>query len=158
MIVSTSSSTSSIGSSSRASPLRTICSSCHHDRLWLLESGEGTLATVDLDSGRVETVVELPGFTRGLAFAGPLAFVGLSKVREATTFGGLPLTGRLEDRQCGVGVVNIETGEVIGTLRFEDLVEEIFDVAVIPGITFPEIAEHGSDAVNLSFVVPEAVA
>ena len=42
----------------------------HRDRLWLLESGEGSLATVDLDSGAVETVVALPGFTRGLAFAG----------------------------------------------------------------------------------------
>jgi len=128
----------------------------YRDRLWLLESGEGTLAAVDLESGSVETVVELPGFTRGLSFAGPLAFVGLSQVREATTFGGLPLTGRLEERQCGVWVVNIETARVLGFLRFEDLVQEIFDVAVLPGLRFPEIAEHGSDVVNLSYVLPQA--
>ena len=127
----------------------------HRDRLWLLESGEGSLAAVDLESGTVETVVELPGFTRGLAFAGPLAFIGLSQVREATTFGGLPLTARLEERQCGVWVVNIETATVIGFLRFEELVQEIFDVAILPGIRFPEIAEHGSDAVNLSYVLPD---
>jgi uncharacterized protein (TIGR03032 family) len=129
----------------------------HRDRLWLLESGEGTLAVADLESGTVETVCELPGFTRGLAFAGPLAFVGLSEVREATTFGGLPLTGRLEERQCGVWVVNIATGKVVGMLRFEDLVQEIFDVELLPA-SFPEIAEHGSDAVTEAFVVPEAVA
>jgi uncharacterized protein (TIGR03032 family) len=128
----------------------------YRDRLWLLESGQGTLAVANLDAGTVETVVELPGFTRGLAFAGPLAFVGLSEVREATTFGGLPLTGRLEDRQCGVWVVNIETATVIGFLRFEDQVQEIFDVAILPGMRFPEIAEHGSDVVNLSYVVPQA--
>jgi uncharacterized protein (TIGR03032 family) len=128
----------------------------YRDRLWLLESGQGTLAVADLDAGTVETVVELPGFTRGLTFAGPLAFIGLSEVREATTFGGLPLTGRLEDRQCGVWVVNIETGTVIGFLRFEDLVQEIFDVAILPGLQFPELAEHGSDVVNLSYVVPQA--
>jgi uncharacterized protein (TIGR03032 family) len=127
----------------------------YRDRLWLLESGQGTLATVDLDDGSVETVTELPGFTRGLAFAGPLAFVGLSQVREATTFGGLPLTGRLEERSCGVWIVNIETGDVIGFLRFEDAVQEIFDVAVLPGLRFPELAEHGSDAVNLSYLVPD---
>jgi uncharacterized protein (TIGR03032 family) len=127
----------------------------YRDKLWLLESGQGTLATADLDTGKVETVLELPGFTRGLAFAGPLAFVGLSQVREATTFGGLPLTGRLEERQCGVWIVNIETGESIGFLRFEDLVQEIFDVSVLPNLRFPEFAEHGSDAVNLSYVVPE---
>ena len=73
-------------------------------------------------------VAELPGFTRGLAFAGPLAFIGLSQVREATTFGGLPLTGRLEERQCGVWVVDIETGATSRFLRFEDLVQEIFEV------------------------------
>ncbi|HEX2123403.1 MAG TPA: TIGR03032 family protein, partial [Thermoanaerobaculia bacterium] len=47
-------------------------------RFYLLESGKGTLASADLQSGRVETIAELPGFTRGLAFAGPFAFVGLS--------------------------------------------------------------------------------
>jgi uncharacterized protein (TIGR03032 family) len=126
----------------------------HRDRLWFLESGKGTLATVDLGTGAVETVATLPGFTRGLAFAGNLAFVGLSEVREATTFGGLPLTARLEDRQCGVWVVDIDTGRTVSFLRFEDLVEEIFDVTLLPGMLFPEIAEHGSDAVNSAFVVP----
>lgn len=127
----------------------------HRDRLWFLESGKGTLATVDLATGSVETVATLPGFTRGLAFAGNLAFIGLSEVREATTFGGLPLTARLEDRQCGVWVVDIESGGTVAFLRFEDLVEEIFDVTLLPGMLFPEIAEHGSDAVNNAFVVPQ---
>jgi uncharacterized protein (TIGR03032 family) len=126
----------------------------YRDRLWLLESGEGTLSVVDLDAGRVETVVELPGFTRGLTFAGPLAFIGLSEVRESSTFGGIPLTARLEERQCGVWVVNIETGQVVGFLRFEDLVQEIFDVRFLPGIRFPDLAEHGSEAINSSFVLP----
>jgi uncharacterized protein (TIGR03032 family) len=127
----------------------------YRDKLWVLESGEGNIGYVDLDTGKVETVAQLPGFTRGLSFAGPLAFVGLSEVRESATFGGIPLTGRLEERQCGVWVVNIETGQTIAFLRFEDLVQEIFAVKVLPGIAFPEVAEHGSDAVNLTYVVPD---
>lgn len=127
----------------------------YRDRLWVLESGEGSIGVCDLDAGTVETVAQLPGFTRGLSFLGPLAFVGLSEVRESATFGGLPLTGRLEERQCGVWVVNIETGQTIAFLRFEDLVEEIFAVHALPGVRFPEIAEHGSDAVNLTFVLPD---
>jgi uncharacterized protein (TIGR03032 family) len=127
----------------------------YRDRLWVLESGEGSIGVCDLDTGKVETVAQLPGFTRGLSFLGPLAFVGLSEVRESSTFGGLPLTGRLEERQCGVWVVNIETGQTIAFLRFEDLVEEIFAVLALPGKRFPEIAEHGSDAVNLTYVVPD---
>ena len=63
----------------------------YRDKLWVLESGEGSIGHVDLDTGRVETVAQLPGFTRGLSFAGPLAFVGLSEVRESATFGGIPL-------------------------------------------------------------------
>jgi uncharacterized protein (TIGR03032 family) len=128
----------------------------YRDQLWVLESGEGAIGRVDLDTGEVETVAELPGFTRGLSFAGPLAFVGLSEVRESTTFGGLPLTGRLEERQCGVWVVNIETGQTIAFLRFEDLVQEIFAVVVLPGMRFPEIAEHGSKAVDMTYVLPDA--
>jgi uncharacterized protein (TIGR03032 family) len=127
----------------------------YRDRLWVLESGEGSIGVCDLDTGEVETVARLPGFTRGLSFLGPLAFIGLSEVRESSTFGGLPLTGRLEERQCGVWVVNIETGQTIAFLRFEDLVEEIFAVLALPGVRFPEIAEHGSDAVNLTYVLPD---
>jgi hypothetical protein len=29
-------------------------------------------------TGRYESIIELPGFTRGLSFLGPLAFIGLS--------------------------------------------------------------------------------
>ncbi len=125
----------------------------HRDQLWLLESGEGSLVKVDVDTGDVETIAQLPGFTRGLAFAGSLAFIGLSEVREANTFGGLPLTARLEDRQCGIWVVDIDTGDTVAYLRFEDVVEEIFDVTLLP-MRFPEIAEHGSDLVTSAFVVP----
>ena len=127
----------------------------YRNRLWVLESGEGAIGYVDTDTGRLETVAQLPGFTRGLSFAGPLAFVGLSEVRESTTFGGLPLTGRLEERQCGVWVINIETGQTVAMLRFEDLVEEIFEVLFLPGIRFPEIAEFASPAAETTFVVPD---
>ena len=127
----------------------------HNDRLWVLESGQGAICTVDRETGKVETVAQLPGFTRGLAFAGPLAIVGLSQIRESSTFGGLPLAKRLEERLCGVWLVNTESGQTVGFLRFEDLVQEVFDVAILPGIRFPEISQAGSEAVNSSFVLPE---
>ncbi|MEK6278236.1 MAG: TIGR03032 family protein [Actinomycetota bacterium] len=128
-------------------------------RLWVLESGEGSICTVDLDTGEVETVNQLPGFTRGLVFAGPLAFVGLSQIRESSTFGGLPLAERVEERLCGVWLVNIESGETAGFIRFEDLVQEVFDIAILPGARYPEIAQDGSEPVNYSFVLPpEALA
>jgi uncharacterized protein (TIGR03032 family) len=128
----------------------------HQGRLWALESGAGTLARVDLDRGRLETVARLPGFTRGLACVGPVAFVGLSQVRETNVFGGLPLTESREPRVCGVWIVHLETGNVLGFVRFEEGVQEIFDVQVLPGLRFPEIGEPDSDLIAHTFVLPQA--
>jgi uncharacterized protein (TIGR03032 family) len=123
-------------------------------RPWILESGKGELCVVDLDTGRSEPIVELPGFTRGLAMTGTTAFVGLSQIRESSTFGDLPLTRRLQERMSGVWLVDLAGGSIEGFLRFEDLVQEVFDVALLPGTRWPEIAEPGSSAVATSYVLP----
>lgn len=128
----------------------------HDGRLYVLESGRGELSVVDEATGTLTTVAALPGFTRGLAFAGPLAFVGLSQIREHSTFGNLPLTRRLDERASGVWIVDLRSGAIAGFLRFEDLVQEVFDVALLPGARHPEIAEPGSSAVATSYVLPAA--
>jgi uncharacterized protein (TIGR03032 family) len=127
----------------------------YDNRLWLLESGKGSLAVVDPEAYRLETVIELPGFTRGLDFCGPLAFIGLSQVRESAVFSGIPLVDRLEERACGVWVVNIQTGQTVAFLRFEEAVQEIFAVQVLAGIHFPEILEWGDERVAHSYVLPD---
>ncbi|MFL6195462.1 MAG: TIGR03032 family protein [Thermoanaerobaculia bacterium] len=126
----------------------------HDGRLWVLESGNGEIGVVDPATGRAETVAQLPGFTRGLAFAGPYAFVGLSQVRESV-FGGLPLSERLEDRACGVWVIDTRSGETVGFLRFDDAVQEIFEVALLPGLRFPELAEPEGELIGSTWVLPE---
>ncbi len=126
----------------------------HRERLWLLESGKGALCSADPQAGTVETVTELPGFTRGLAFLGGIAFVGLSQIRESATFGDLPLTRRLRERQCGVWMVDLASGSIVGFLRFDDLVQEIFDVAALPGRRFPEVAEAGDLTTARSYALP----
>jgi uncharacterized protein (TIGR03032 family) len=125
------------------------------DRLWVLESGKGNLATVDVASGQLQTIVQLPGFTRGMDFCGPLAFIGLSQVRETAVFSGIPLTERLDERTCGVWVVHLETGQVIAFLKFEEAVQEIFAVQVLPGIRFPEIIDHEDLYLQTSYILPD---
>jgi uncharacterized protein (TIGR03032 family) len=122
----------------------------HDGRVWLLESGEGSLAT--LDGSTVQTVATLPGFTRGLAFAGPFAFVGLSQVRESV-FEGLPVLER-EERVSGVWVVDLRSGETVAFLRFDGIVQEVFDVQVVPR-RYPEITEPDDALVATSFVLPD---
>jgi uncharacterized protein (TIGR03032 family) len=126
----------------------------YQNRLWLLESGQGGLAWCDLTAGKWNTVCQLPGFTRGISFVGPIAFIGLSQVRESATFSGIPLIERLTERICGVWVVNIETGETLAFLRFEEGVQEIFAVQVLPS-RFPEMLEWNDERLQTSYVIPD---
>ena len=126
----------------------------YRDKLWVLESGEGTLAQVDLARGTWRTVAQVPGFTRGIDFCGPLAFIGLSKVRESAVFSGIPLVQRLKERTCGVWVVNVETGETLGFLRFESGVQEIFAVSVLP-TRYPDLLEWNDPLLAHSYVLPD---
>ena len=127
----------------------------YQDQLWVLESGKGTLSTVNIETGEVSQVAVLPGFTRGLAFIGKYALVGLSQVRESV-FQSLPITETKQERNCGVWVVDTETGEIVAFLRFEGEVQEIFDVAVLYDSSWPEFLGRG-EATENSFVLPEDV-
>ena len=95
---------------------------------------------VDPASGKVETVTELPGYTRGLALYARFAFVGLSKIRETSTFGGMPIALRRPELKCGVGVVDLGTGRLVAHLEFVTGVEEIFDVQVVTGASCPVLS------------------
>jgi uncharacterized protein (TIGR03032 family) len=128
----------------------------HAGRLWLLESGTGSLVTVDLSTGRWERVVELPGFARGLALSGRFAFVGLSKIRSTSAMDGVPLAARRDELKCGVAAIDLHSGRLAGLLEFQTAVEEIFDVQLLPGLRFPEVIGFQKDEVHNTFVVPPA--
>jgi uncharacterized protein (TIGR03032 family) len=125
----------------------------YRNQLWLLESGDGSIGTVDLNTGKYHAIAQLPGFTRGLAFLGPLAFIGLSQVRESAVFSGIPLVERVEERTCGVWVVHIETGRTVAFVRFEDAVQEIFAVEALLGVRFPDLINHDSELIGASYVL-----
>ncbi|MBI4617286.1 MAG: TIGR03032 family protein [Planctomycetes bacterium] len=127
----------------------------HAGRLWLLESGAGRLSVVDSRAGRAETVAELPGFTRGLDLLGPFAFVGLSQVRESTIASGTPIAERNLERLAGVWVIDIRTGQTVAFLKFEDAVQEIFAVQVLPGVRYPEIITDDTTLLGSTYVLPE---
>ena len=128
----------------------------YDDRLWILESGNGGVGWVDPATGKYEALTVLPGFTRGLDFCGPLAFIGLSQVRESAVFSGIAIAERpLAERSCGVWVVNIKTGQTIAHVKFEDAVQEIFAVQVLTGARHPEVINEQPRVIADSFVVPD---
>jgi uncharacterized protein (TIGR03032 family) len=125
--------------------------------LWILESGEGTLSRVEPETGKTQIIAQMPGFTRGLDFFGPYAFIGLSQVRETAIFSGLPLTERLpeSERTCGVWVIDLRNGQTVAFLRFESGVQEIFAIQVLPGIRQPDVITDDEEVLASSFVLPE---
>lgn len=81
-------------------------------RLWVANSGYGELGVVE--DGAYEPVLRLPGWTRGLAFCGDVAFVGTSRVipRFRAYAPGLDV-----DRSvCGVHAVDTGSGRLLGSL------------------------------------------
>lgn len=130
----------------------------HNGRLWLLESGEGTIGTVNLETKTYEPIAQLPGFTRGLSFLGKYAFIGVSQVRETAIFSGIPLVERLgeaSDRNCGVLVLDLETRETVAFCRFEAGVEEIFAVQVLPSARFPDLINHDPGLIGSSYILSD---
>lgn len=109
-------------------------------RLWLLNSGHGRIEIIDRATGKAETVAALPGYTHGMALFDRFAFVGLSKIRETSTFGGLPIAEKLSQLKCGVGVVDLMTGRLVAHLEFATGVEEIFAVEVLAGSCNPVLS------------------
>ncbi|MBJ7357683.1 MAG: TIGR03032 family protein [Nocardioides sp.] len=101
-------------------------------QLFVLDSGMGHLQRVDVQSGRREMVAALPGYARGLAIHDGLAYVGLSKIRETAVFGGVPIAEFHDQLKCGIGVIELATGNTVATLEFTSGLEEIFDVQVVP--------------------------
>ena len=121
----------------------------HTGKLWVLNSGHGTLCTVDQNSGKLTEVISLPGYTRGLDFYGKYAFVGLARIRETAVFGSVPIAKHRDDLKCGLAIVNLESGRLEATLFFQNGVEEIFEVKTLPGFRNPILGGPRPDSDEL---------
>jgi uncharacterized protein (TIGR03032 family) len=128
----------------------------HNNRLWLLESGNGGVGTVDPATGQYTEICRLPGFTRGFDFAGPYAFIGLSKVRESAVFSGIAIAQMPQsDRKCGVWIIDTRTGQVAGFVQFTDAVQEIFAIQALRGIRWPEVLNEDPKRMAETYELPD---
>lgn len=130
----------------------------HNGRLWLLEAGSGHLGFLD-DHGTFERVTFLPGFARGLAFVGDYALIGVSGLRRDRTFGDLELGEHLAAKQaqarCGLQIVDLRSGDAVHWLRFEGVVKELYDVAVLPGVQRPMALGFKTDEIRRTITIGE---
>ena len=123
----------------------------HRGRLWALDSGYGGLCVVR--EGEIETVAQLPGWTRGLGFRGDVAFVGSSRV--IPRFRGYAPGLELDRSVCGVHAVDPRTGETLGSIVWPSG-NQVFAVEPIPasfslGFPLPAGARRPSDRIRRLF-------
>lgn len=130
----------------------------YRDRLWLLNSGEGEFGHVDLQTGRFEPVAFCPGYLRGLSFHGDFALVGLSRPRRDQSFEGLALQQKLDSKnveaRCALQVIDLRRGDVVHELRIEGVVEELFDVCVLPAARRPMAIGFKTDEIRHTLALP----
>lgn len=89
---------------------------------------------------------------RGLSFQGDFALIGLSKPRHNKTFSGLALDANLKSRhaeaRCGVQIIDLRTGDAVHWLRMEGVVEELYDVVVLPNVRRPMALGFKTDEIR----------
>jgi uncharacterized protein (TIGR03032 family) len=131
----------------------------HQGRLWLCNSGSGEFGFIHLESGTFEPLTFCAGYLRGVAFHGDYALLGTSKPRHNKTFSGLPLDDALAQRnveaRCGIQVVDLRSGDAVHWIRFEGLVEEIYDVITLPGVRNPSLIGFVSDEIRRLISIEE---
>jgi uncharacterized protein (TIGR03032 family) len=109
--------------------------------LYCLLSATGQLIRVDIATGKYDVVCQLKGFVRGMAKHGDYLFIGLSKLRQnASTFRNLAITK--DAIYCGVEIIHLPTGANVGNIRYQQSVEEIYDVQILPDSLRPGILNH----------------
>jgi uncharacterized protein (TIGR03032 family) len=131
----------------------------HRGRLWLLNSGTGMFGSIDLGSGTFVPLAFCPGYLRGLAFVGDYAVVGLSRPRHDRTFAGLALDDELTKRgaepRCGLHVIDLRTGDTVQWVRVEGVISELYDVAILPGVTRPGLLGFKSDEIQRTLTIDD---
>ena len=129
----------------------------HRDQLWLLNSGTGHFGRVDRSTGRFEPLTFCPGYSRGLSFFGDFAVVGLSVCRENRTFQGLDLEASLcthdAEAHCGLCVIDLRSGDLVHWLWLTGVVQELYDVVVLPGVRRPSALGFKTDEIRRTLSV-----
>lgn len=127
----------------------------HQGKVYFCNSGHGLLCTYDPETKQTETIAELPGFVRGMDFYGSIVFVGLSKVRKADVTSPAPLAQKYDETYSGIWVINLEDNSEVGNIKFTGNVDQIYDIAVIPDCSFPELLEPNNPRMRNHFSLPE---
>ena len=131
----------------------------YRDKLWLHDSGTGYFGSIDTARGTFEPLAFCRGYLRGLSFVGDFAVVGLSLSRGSKNFEGLALEDEHAKRgvepMCAIQVIDLRSGDIVHWLRIDGIVEELYDVVVLPGVRRPMAIGFRTDEIRRVISVGE---
>lgn len=121
-------------------------------KLWLHQSGLGEFGFIDLNTGKFEAICKFPGFVRGLSFHDRYAVVGVSLPRANSGFEDLQISDQMAKNgvtpECAIYVIDMAAGKVVHQVKIGPNVDEIYDVAFLPGVRNPKFVRHQSDEIK----------
>ncbi|WNJ17355.1 TIGR03032 family protein [Pontibacter sp. G13] len=123
-------------------------------KLYFLLSAVGEIYVHDLSTGVTDLFQSTAGFARGMTHMGDYLFVGSSKIRPTSkSFRNLPISKRAE-HAC-IEVFRISNGDKVAELVYGEKIEELFDLAILPGIRRGGILDKSGEWVNRAIVMDD---
>jgi len=124
--------------------------------VYLLESGRGTLISIDPKTKKKQEVYDFKRFVRGLHQVENFLIIGVSAMRKSShTFNKLDVSEN--SFKAGIIIFDLKTRRLVGSLDYEDSIEEIYDVVSIDGFLKPVIISQYQDQYNQTIVTPHNV-
>jgi uncharacterized protein (TIGR03032 family) len=125
------------------------------NKLYVLQSRNGAIATIDTNTGAVEEIRRLNCFVRGFEKIGDYLFVAYSRIRKhSSIFGKLDVSDK--SNHAGIAVIHATTGALMAEFKYLNSVEEIYDIKIIKGYTKPNIMNTIRPEFKLSVVLPDS--
>jgi uncharacterized protein (TIGR03032 family) len=123
------------------------------DQLYWLHSATGDVVRMT-KPGSYEIVKSLDGFVRGMDRIGDYLFIGLSKLRETSqAFQNLPVSKK--SIYSGIVILYIPKMSLAGYIKYENNVDEIYDVRILPGLSRPGLLNPEKDQQVMAITTPE---
>lgn len=127
----------------------------YNGKLYMLLSATGEVVCADTEKGNYEVINKLSGFVRGMDKYGDYLFVGLSRLRKnSSTFKDLPIADKA--LSAGLVVIHLPTGGIVGELKYQTTVDEIYDIQVLPELKRPGILNTQKDTHKMGLSTPDS--
>jgi uncharacterized protein (TIGR03032 family) len=109
------------------------------NKVYVCNSGYGTVLCYDPATGQSQQVIQLPGFTRGLVFYRHYMLVCCSRHRDSSVKSVMPLGELYPDTVAGIYIVDTTNFSVVAFLQFDGDVTQLYDIVVLENTVRPQV-------------------